>query len=180
MPSTTNTTLSSHIPPSPSPNPLEPHPLPTHSMTTQAKNHIHKPITKLNLHTQLSTSTNIEPTTVTKAIKDPKWRHVMSDEYDALVRNGTWELVPPTLSQNIVRCKWIFRIKRNSDGSIDRFKAHSVAKGFHQRPGVDYLDTFSPIVKPTTVRVILSLVVSRGWYLHQLDVNNAFLQGHFS
>ncbi|KAL5576809.1 hypothetical protein UlMin_018508 [Ulmus minor] len=120
-------------------------------MTTQAKNHIHKPITKLNLHTQLFTSTNIEPTTVTKAITDPKWRQAMSDEYDALVRNGTWELVPSAPSHNIVGCKWIFRIKRNSDGSIDRFKACLVAKGFHQRPGVYYLDTFSPVVKPTTV-----------------------------
>ena len=104
----------------------------------------------------------------------------MSAEYDALVQNGTWELVPPAPSQNIVGCKWIFRIKRNSDGTIDRYKARLVAKGFHQRPGVDYIETFSPVVKPTTVRVVLSLVVSRGWPLRQLDVNNAFLQGHLS
>ncbi|KAL5548865.1 hypothetical protein UlMin_004096 [Ulmus minor] len=147
-------------------------------MTTQAKNHIHKPITKLNLHTQLSKSTNIEPITMTKALTDPKWRQAMSDECDALVRNGTWELVPPDSSQNIVGCKWIFWIKRNSDGFIDRFKARLVAKGFHQRPGVDYLDTFNPIVKPTTVCVVLSLDVSQGWSLCQLDANNIFLQGH--
>ncbi|KAL5575117.1 hypothetical protein UlMin_016816 [Ulmus minor] len=149
-------------------------------MTTRAKNKIHKPITKLNLHTQLSTSNNLEPTSVTKAIADPKWRQAMSAEYDALVQNGTWELVPPTPSQNIVGCKWIFRIKRNSDGTIDMYKARLVAKGFHQRPGVDYLETFSPVVKPTTVRVVLSLAVSRGWPFRQLDVNNAFLQGHLS
>ncbi|BBH07832.1 transposable element gene [Prunus dulcis] len=174
-----HSTPSPQIPTSPT-NPPDPHPLPTHSMTTRAKNHIRKPITKMNLHTQLSKSNNLEPTTVSAALKDPKWRKAMSDECDALVQNGTWELVPPDPTQNIVGCKWVFRIKRNSDGSIDRFKARLVAKGFHQRPGVDYLDTFSPVVKPTTVRVVLSLAVSRGWSLRQLDVNNAFLQGHLS
>lgn len=149
-------------------------------MTTRAKNNIHKPIRKLNLHTQLSKSNDLEPTTVTQALKDTKWRRAMSEEYDALVRNGTWELVLPDSSHNIIGCKWIFRTKRNSDGSIDWFKACLVAKGFHQRPGVDYHDTFNLVVKPTTVRVVLSLAVSHGWSLRQLDVNNAFLQGHLS
>ena len=80
--------------------------------------------------------------------------------------------------QNLVGCKWIFGIKRLPDGSIDRYKARLGAKGFHQRPGVDYHDTFSPVVKPTTIRLVLSLAVSCGWSLRQLNVNNAFLQGH--
>lgn len=159
------------------PPPLNPPP-PSHPMTTRAKNNIHKPIQKLTLHTQLSTPIALEPTTVTQALKDPQCRRAMSEEYDALVRNGTWELVPADPSHNVVGCKWIFRIKRHSDGSVDRFKARLVAKGFHQRPGVDYHDTFSPVVKPTTIRLVLSLAVSQGWKLRQLDVNNAFLQGH--
>ncbi|KAL6334026.1 hypothetical protein AAG906_000080 [Vitis piasezkii] len=118
-------------------------------------------------YTQLSHPCDIEPTTVTQALKDPKWRWAMSEEYDALVRNGTWEL-------------WIFRTKGHFDGSVDRHKARLVAKGFHQRPGIDYHDTFSPVVKPATIRLVLSLAVSRGWSLRQLDVNNAFLQGHLS
>lgn len=153
---------------------------PRHSMTTQARNSIIKPIQKLNLHTQLVSSLSSEPTSVTQALKDSNWRKAMSEEYDALVRNGTWELVSPIGITNLVGCKWIFRIKRNSDGSIDRFKARLVAKGFHQRPGVDYLETFSPVIKPTTVRLVLSIAISNGWSLRQLDVNNAFLQGNLS
>jgi hypothetical protein len=76
-----------------------------------------------------------------------------------------------------VGCKWIFRTKRHYDGSIDRYKARLVAKGFHQRPEVDYYDTFSPIIKPITIRLVLSITISSRWTLRQLDVNNAFLQG---
>ena len=146
-------------------------------MTTQAKNNITKPIQKLNLHTHKPTPQNAAPTSTSQALKDHNYRQAMSEEYDALVRNGTWELVPPDGISNMVGCKWIFRIKRHSDGSIDRFKARLVAKGFHQRPGVDYHETFSPVVKLTTVRLLLSIAVNNGWSLRQLDVNNAFLQG---
>ena len=80
--------------------------------------------------------------------------------------------------QNRVGCKWVFRIKGLPDGSINRYKARLVAKGFHQRSDMDYHDTFSLVVKPTTIRLVLSLSISKGWQLRQLDVDNAFLQGH--
>ena len=89
----------------------------------------------------------------------------MSEEYDALVINGTWEQVPPNSSHNIIGCKWIFTTKHNSYGSIDKFKAHLATKGSHQRPGVDYHDTVSHVVIATIVHVFLSLVVSRCWSL---------------
>ncbi|CAH9123810.1 unnamed protein product [Cuscuta epithymum] len=150
---------------------------PPRRIITRSMNNIHRPIHKLNLNSTVS-SVSPEPCTVKEALSDPNWRHAMSEEFNALIKNGTWTLVSRTGQENIVGCKWVFRTKRLSNGTIDRYKARLVAKGFHQRPGVDYTETFSPVIKPTTIRLVLSLAVSRGWPLRQIDVNNAFLQGH--
>ncbi|OMO52289.1 Integrase, catalytic core [Corchorus capsularis] len=96
----------------------------------------------------------VEPTSSTTAIKDPQWKQTMLEELEALNRNGTWDLVPAPTNCTIVGCKWVFRIKRNVDGSIARYKARLVAK-----------------------RLVLCLAFTNGWPLQQLDVNNAFLQG---
>lgn len=100
----------------------------------------------------------------------------MQEEYNAL-QNGTWSLVPSFTAKNIVGCKWIYNSQLSPDGSVEHYKARLVAKGFSQEAGVDYHDTFSLIVTPTTIRVVISLVLSRGWSLRQLDVKNAFLHG---
>lgn len=81
----------------------------------------------------------------------------LQTEYDSLIKNNTWDLAPHFPSQNIISCKWGFRTKYNSDSSTDHHKTRLVAKGFQQRPGLDYTDTISPLVKPATVRTILSL-----------------------
>jgi hypothetical protein len=101
----------------------------------------------------------------------------MNEEFNALMQNKTWRLVPQRQGTNIVDCRWIYKIKRKADGTIDRYKARLVAKGFKQRYGIDYEETFSPVVKIATVRLVLALAVSRGWSLRQLDVKNAFLHG---
>uniref|UniRef100_A0A2N9HA75 Reverse transcriptase Ty1/copia-type domain-containing protein n=1 Tax=Fagus sylvatica TaxID=28930 RepID=A0A2N9HA75_FAGSY len=129
-----------------------------------------------------ATSTTIdylqtEPPTYTIASKFPQWREAMASEFAALQRQQTWQLVPPSSDQNIVGCRWVYKIKRNSDGSVSRYKARLVAKGFHQQAGVDFAETFSPVVKPPTVRIILSLAAQNQWSLRQLDVSNAFLHG---
>lgn len=93
------------------------------------------------------------------------------------MKNDTWHLVPPSPSYNVVGNKWIYRIKRNSDKSIQRYKARLVAKGFHQSQGVDFFETFNPVVKDSTIRVVLSIAITKGWKLRQLDFTNAFLNG---
>jgi histone deacetylase 1/2 len=107
----------------------------------------------------------------------PHWRAAMDLEFQALRRNGTWQLVPPRSGVSVIDSKWIFKVKNHTDGSIERYKARLVAKGFKQRYGLDYEDTFSPVIKPTTIRLLFSLDVTRGWYLRQMDAQNAFLHG---
>ena len=101
----------------------------------------------------------------------------MDEEFSALQRQNSWSLVPTTPSINLVGCKWVYKLKLHSDGSIARYKALLVAKSFHQQPGIDYTETFSPVVKPATVRLILTIAVSFKWSLKQLDISNAFLHG---
>ena len=120
---------------------------------------------------------NSGPSCNSQDIKDDHWHHAMSEEFNALIKNGTWELVPPSPSQNIIGCKWVFKRKLKSDGLLDRYKARLVAKGYHQRSGLDFADTFSLVVKPATIRLLLSLAVSHQSHVTQLDVSNAFLHG---
>ena len=124
-----------------------------------------------------STDEHAEPRTLDEAFGDDKLRKAMMEEYVALKKNETWHLVPAQKGKNLIDCKWVLRVKRKSDGTIDRYKARLVAKGFKQRYGIDYEDTFSPVVKAATIRLVLSIVVSRGWSLRQLDVQNAFIHG---
>ncbi|KAI3514468.1 hypothetical protein L1887_12893 [Cichorium endivia] len=108
---------------------------------------------------------------------DPHWRSAMDDEMSALISNHTWDLVPKPPTANIVGCRWLYRHKYDSSGRLDRYKGRLVAQGFSQQPGLDFDDTFSPVVKPATIRTVLSIAVSRHWPIHQLDVKNAFLHG---
>jgi len=119
----------------------------------------------------------LEPLSFKEANQYLCWHTAMKDEIVALHANATWSLVPFDPSMNIVGCRWVYKIKRRADGAIDQYKARLVARGFTQHEGIDYSETLSPVVKPTTVRLILTIAVSKGWQIRQLDVHNAFLNG---
>ncbi|XP_060182830.1 uncharacterized mitochondrial protein AtMg00810-like [Lycium barbarum] len=101
----------------------------------------------------------------------------MDDEFDALIKNKTWELVPRPPNVNVIRSMWIFTHKEKSNGDFERHKARLVGDGKTQQVGIDCGETFSPVVKPATIRTVLSLSLSKKWPIHQLDVKNAFLHG---
>ncbi|RVW87157.1 Retrovirus-related Pol polyprotein from transposon TNT 1-94 [Vitis vinifera] len=114
---------------------------------------------------------------IQEAFKYPKWKAAVDEEVRALEKNGTWEITDLPRGKKPVGCKWIFTIKYKADGNVDRYKARLVAKGFTQSYGIDYQETFAPVAKLNTVRVLLSLAANLDWSLHQLDVKNAFLNG---
>ncbi|XP_073219786.1 uncharacterized protein [Cicer arietinum] len=125
----------------------------------------------------LTISTIKEPSCYSTAIKDKNWRLAIQSELDALNSNDTWELTTLPPNKSAIGCKWIFKLKFYADGSNKRYKARLVAKGFSQTEGLDYLETFSPVIKMTTLRLLLSAAASNNWFLFQLDINTAFLHG---
>ncbi|CAM8927895.1 unnamed protein product [Rhodiola kirilowii] len=101
----------------------------------------------------------------------------MNKEIKALEQNNTWSLTPLPSQAHAIDCKWIFKVKYNSDGTVERYKARVVAKGYTQVEGIDYHDTFAPVTKMTTVRCLLAIAAAKQWPIFQLDVDNAFLHG---
>lgn len=149
-------------------------------MQTRSKNQIHKPNHKfgyLTKQTNQNRHLSPEPTSVTQALKDKIWRGAMYLEYDDHARNHMWDLVPAHPSQNLVGCRRVYTTKYLPNGEVERPKARLVARGNTEQYGVDYAETFSPVIKTTTIRLVLDIAVHKDWEIKQLDVNNAFLQG---
>ncbi|KAJ9557697.1 hypothetical protein OSB04_012311 [Centaurea solstitialis] len=142
-----------------------------HPMTTRSRTGSLKPKQIFNL--SVTSDISRIPRSTTQAMCDPHWRAVRDDEMSPLLFNYTWDLVPKPLNANIVGSRWLYRHKFNSNGCLERYKG----RGFSQQPGLDFDDTFSPVVKPTSIRTVLSISISCNWPIHQLDVKNAFLHG---
>ncbi|KAL4295330.1 hypothetical protein GQ457_12G017960 [Hibiscus cannabinus] len=122
-------------------------------------------------------SSTYEPSFFHRAVKIPEWRIALDEELKAMESLQTWSVVPLPAGKKAIACKWVYQIKRKSDGTIDRYKARLVAKGFTQIEDPSSTNTFSPVAKITSFKVLLALAAVHDWHLLQLNVNNAFLNG---
>ena len=122
-----------------------------------------------------------EPQSVKEALsgsEKEKWETAMQKEMDSIHSNDVWDLVELPKNRKPVGCKWVFKKKTKSDGSIERYKARLVAQGFYQKQGLDYDETFSPVIRFESFRTLVAVAVQKGLKLHQLDITAAFLNGH--
>lgn len=124
-----------------------------------------------------------EPRTIAEARKSkewPHWKNAIDDEMKSLEENHTWHLVQKSALPRDKKCvnsRWVLKVKYNADGSIERYKARLVAQGFTQRSGIDYNETFAPVVKFNSIRLIIAIAVARNLPIHQFDIKTAFLRG---
>lgn len=101
----------------------------------------------------------------------------MDDEIESIKKNDTWELATLPKGQKAIGVKWVYKVKKNAQGEVEKYKARLVAKGYNQRHGVDYDEVFAPVARMETIRLIISLAAQNGWKIHQMDVKSAFLNG---
>lgn len=123
----------------------------------------------------------VEPNTLDEALSSEyskQWKESTDSEYNSLLENDTWKLVELPPNRKAVGCRWVFKVKYDSEGNVERFKTRLVAKGYSQRAGVDYDETFSPVVRFTSIRALIAFGVQKNMMIHQMDVETAFLNGH--
>ncbi|GAU20316.1 hypothetical protein TSUD_337970 [Trifolium subterraneum] len=181
-PSTTTSSLphTRHSSPVPSPPPPPPPPIRKSTRQTHPPTYLQDYHCNLLSHTIHPSSSEALHSSSSKALHNKNWTNAIQAELTALMKTNTWSLVHLPAHKRAIGCKWIFKLKLHANGTIERYKVRLVAKGFTQTEGLDYVDTFSPVVKMTTIRVLLALAASQNWHLFQLDVNTAFLHGDFN
>jgi hypothetical protein len=118
-----------------------------------------------------------EPTCFEEAIQRKEWADAMTEEYQSIIKNEVWEIVPRLKSKDVVSSKWLFKIKHVDEGSIEKYKARFVARGFSQKKGIDYEETFAPVARYTSIRTIIALAAKMKWKLDQIYVKTTFLNG---
>eukprot|EP00253_Pinus_taeda_P005243 PITA_05243 len=135
-------------------------------------------LAKLRDYALMSKILNIvEPLNYEEASRSDEWRAAMHEEMESIYRNHTWDLVELPKGKTPIGCKWVYKPKINADGTVEKFKARLVAKGYSQQEGIDFDDTFAPVAKINTIRMLICLATKHKWKLHQLDVKSAFLNG---
>ena len=107
----------------------------------------------------------------------PMWKEAVNSEIESIMQNHTWELVDLPPGSKPLGCKWIFKRKMKTDGSIDKFKTRLIAKGYKQKEGLDYFDTYSPVTRITSIRMLIAIAALHNLEIHQMDVKTAFLNG---
>lgn len=118
-----------------------------------------------------------DPATFQKAVKEVHWVEAMNQELDALEKNHTWDVTSLPPNRKAIGSKWVFKTKFKADGTVDKYKARLVILGYKQKYGIDFVETFAPVAKMSTVRALLAVSAMKNWFVHQLDVSNAFLNG---
>ena len=116
-----------------------------------------------------------KPASFKEAAQHQVWFDAMVEEYNSIMVNDVWEVVPRPQDRSMVGSRWIYKIKYVADGSVEKYKARFVAKGYAQKEGIDYEETFAPVAKYTSIRTVISLAAQMGWEIHQMDVKTAFL-----
>jgi hypothetical protein len=116
-----------------------------------------------------------KPSSFQEAVQDPTWVDVMVEEYDSIVKNSAWEIVPRLVDKSMVGLRWIYKVKKAADGSVEKYKAKIVAWVFSQIEGITYDETFAPVARYSSIRSILALSAHMGWNIHQMDVKTTFL-----
>jgi hypothetical protein len=120
----------------------------------------------------MNSISDTETSSFEEANKLQVWKNSMLEEYRSILKNNVWDIMLRQKDKSVISSKWIYKIKHAADGSVENFKASFVARGFTQKEGIDYEETFSPVVKYTSIRTIIALASVLGWKLHQMDVNS--------
>ena len=120
-----------------------------------------------------------EPTSYEETSQKREWVEAMTEEYQSIIKNDVWDIVPKLECKSVVSSKWIYKIKHVADGSIEKYKERFVAKGFSQKEGIDYEETFGLVASNTSIITIMALSSMMKWDLHQMDVKTTFLNGVF-
>jgi len=135
------------------------------------------------LAAEISEAEALEPRTLAEARRRPDWplwEKVIQKELETLRQAGTWELAEALVGSNIIGSKWVFRAKKDAAGNVICYKAHLIAQGFSQVPGVDYFDTFAPVAKLAAIRLVLMMAAADDMKMHQIDIKGAYLNGELT